>query len=90
VWKLAMSPASARKVRMRVRRPSPKIAVNPSQSGAALDCIWTAPCPTPVLRTSVRSESTSSVAMPKMSARGMSLTTLRDSSAASGSCSIAR
>ncbi|MNG34171.1 hypothetical protein D3C84_1206000 [compost metagenome] len=70
--------------------PSPKIARNPSITGSSELPTSAAPPPSPVLKTRVSTEKMSRVMMPQIRALGISRTMSVDSSAARGSCSIAR
>ena len=90
VKKLAISPVSAISPRTVAPVPSPKTALNPSNNGVADVPMASAPPPTPVFRNRMPMANTISVVSPHMVARGMSRAGSWDSSAASGSSSIAR
>ena len=90
VKKLAISPISPISASTDAAVPSPKTALKPSNNGVADVPIVAAPPPTPVFRNRVRTANRTSVLSPQIVARGMSRFGSCDSSAASGSSSIAR
>ena len=90
VKKLAINPINTISESSDAAVPSPKIALKPSASGVADVPIVAAPPPTPVFRNRVRTANRTSVLSPQIVARGMSRFGSCDSSAASGSSSIAR
>ena len=90
VKKLAISPISPISASSDAAVPSPKTALKPSNNGVADVPIAAAPPPTPVFRNRVRTAKRTSVVRPQIVARGMSRFGSWDSSAASGSSSIAR
>ena len=90
VKKLAIRPVSPIRASSSAAVPSPKTALKPSNSGVADVPSSAAPPPTPVLRNSTPKPVTTSVTSPHMVARGTSRAGSCDSSAASGSSSMAR
>src|SRR5688500_2259113 len=96
VWKLAMSPMTARKASV-LAAPLPYNTRKPSSSGSAELDSENAPCifpssvePTLEFRKVMSSADTMSVNMPRIRPLGMSFFGSADSSAANGNCSIAR
>ena len=96
VWKLAMSPMTARNASV-LAAPLPYNTRKPSSSGSPDADSVNAPCilpssvePTLEFRKVMSSADTMSVNMPRISPLGMSFLGSADSSAASGNCSMAR
>ena len=89
-WKLAARPATAARASTEAPAPLPKMVWKASSSGSSLAPTSAAPGAIPALRNKVRTEATIRVRMPQRSALGMSRLGLRDSSEASGNCSMAR
>jgi len=90
VKKLAMRPVSPIRASSSAPVPSPNTALNPSNSGVAEVPMSAAPPSTPVLRSRMPKPVTTRVTRPQMVARGTSRAGSWDSSAASGSSSMAR
>ena len=90
VWKLATRPTTAISASSAAAVPSPKMSMNPWNSGSAVAPMPAAPELVPVLRNSVPTPRNTSVHRPHIVALGMSRLGSIDSSAASGSSSIAR
>src|SRR5882672_2706371 len=88
VWKLAIRPIVASSARTFATVPAPNVTLNPSSNGQFEAPSAIAPCtvvlasPTPAFRKQISVADNISVAMPFLGSA--------DSSAASGSCSIAR
>src|SRR5687767_5571398 len=96
VWKLAIRPMTARNASV-LAAPVPYSTRNPSSSGSPEVASENAPCilpsssePTLEFRKVMSSAETISVNMPRIRPFGMSFFGSADSSAASGSCSMAR
>ena len=89
-WKLATNPASATSESKADPMPSPKIASNARISGSSDSLTASAPGPMPELSVSVSNDATMSASIAHIIAFGMSRCGLRDSSAAKGTCSMAR
>ena len=96
VWKLAMSPMTARNASV-LAAPLPYNTRKPSSSGSPEVASENAPCilpssiePTLEFRKVMSSAETISVNMPRIRPLGMSFFGSADSSAASGNCSMAR
>jgi hypothetical protein len=90
VKKLAINPISPISASIAAPVPSPNTALKPSNNGVADVPMLAAPPPTPVFRNRVSTANSTSVLRPQMVARGMSRFGSCDSSAASGSSSMAR
>ena len=90
VWKLATRPATATRPRSDADVPEPKIVFRPSSSGSEDSPIAFDPGLMPEFRKRIRNAVTTSVQRPQMVPRGMSRLGSADSSAASGSSSMAR
>jgi hypothetical protein len=90
VKKLAIRPVSPISASSSAAVPSPNTALKPSNSGVAEVPMLAAPPSTPVLSNSTPSPVTIRVTRPHMVARGTSRAGSWDSSAASGSSSMAR
>ena len=89
-WKLATNPVRAINDSKTDPMPSPKIVSNARISGSSDSPTAAAPGAMPELSVSVRKDATMRASIPHMMALGMSRCGLRDSSAASGTCSMAR
>ena len=90
VWKLATRPATAARANSEAPAPLPKMVRKASRSGSSDRPTSAEPGAMPAFRNRVRTEAAIRVSIPQSMALGMSRWGSRDSSAASGSCSIAR
>ena len=90
VKKLAIRPIRPKSARISAANPSPKMPMNPSNSGVPEIPMTPAPPSTPLLSSRMRAPVITSVCMPQIVPLGTSRAGSIDSSAASGISSIAR